>query len=62
VKNLRSQRTAEIGNPVFRQSAFHCGDPCDIDIKDDSGMVAERVKSFQVAEAEAAVTKWLGKQ
>lgn len=41
------------------QPAFHCGDPSDTDIKDDPGMVAERMKTFHVAEVMTAVTKWL---
>jgi cyclohexyl-isocyanide hydratase len=55
-------RQGQLAMQYNPQPAFHCGDPGDIDIKDNPGMIAERVKSFQVAEAKAAVTKWLRKQ
>jgi len=52
-------RQGQLAMQYNPQPAFHCGDPGDTDIKDDPGMVAERMKTFQVAEAIAAVTKWL---
>jgi len=33
------------------QPAFHYGDPDDLDIKGDPGMVAERMENFQVLQA-----------
>lgn len=55
-------RQGQLAMQYNPQPAFHCGDPGDIDIKDDPGMVSERMKSFQVAKAKAAVTKWLLEQ
>jgi cyclohexyl-isocyanide hydratase len=52
-------RRGQLAMQYNPQPAFHCGDPGDTDIKDDPGMVADRMKSFQVAEAAAAVAKWL---
>jgi cyclohexyl-isocyanide hydratase len=57
VGSARKGRLAMQYNP---QPAFHCGDPDDLDIKDDPGMVAERMENFQVLQARQAVVKWLG--
>jgi cyclohexyl-isocyanide hydratase len=55
-------RRGQLAMQYNPQPAFHCGDPGDTDIKDDPGMVADRLKSFQVAEAAAAVAVWLRSQ
>jgi cyclohexyl-isocyanide hydratase len=55
-------RRGQLAMQYNPRPAFHCGDPGDTDIKDDPGMVADRLKSFQVAEAAAAVAVWLRSQ
>jgi len=55
-------RAGQLAMQYNPQPPFHCGDPEDTDIKDDPGMIAARLQSFQVAEAKAAMAKWLKKK
>jgi transcriptional regulator GlxA family with amidase domain len=53
-------RQGQLGMQYNPQPPFHCGDPADVDIKDDPGMVAGLMKDMGVERARLAVQKWLG--
>lgn len=52
-------RQGQLAMQYNPQPAFHAGDPGDLDIKDNPGMVAQRMKDFQVEQARTAVKEWL---
>jgi cyclohexyl-isocyanide hydratase len=59
---VKTARQGQLGMQYNPQPAFHCGDPADLDIKDDPGMVAEMMKFMGVEQARLSVVKWLGNQ
>jgi putative intracellular protease/amidase len=54
-------RQGQLAMQYNPQPAFHCGDPGDVDIKDDPAMVTARKQAWHVEDARSAVAKWLGK-
>lgn len=52
-------RRGQLAMQYHPQPMFHCGDPADSDIKDDPGMVEDRINEFRVSQAVQAVRKWL---
>ncbi|MGH9561600.1 MAG: DJ-1/PfpI family protein [Terracidiphilus sp.] len=52
-------RRGQLAMQYNPQPIFHCGDPADSDIKDDPGMVQDRINEFQIPKAVEAVRKWL---
>jgi cyclohexyl-isocyanide hydratase len=52
-------RQGQLAMQYNPQPVFHCGDPADSDIKDNPGMVADRIQGFAVPQAIESVTKWL---
>lgn len=52
-------RAGQLAMQYHPQPIFHCGDPADSDIKDNPGMVADRIESFGVPQALEDVRKWL---
>jgi cyclohexyl-isocyanide hydratase len=58
---VRTARRGQLSMQYNPQPAFHCGDPDDMDTKDDPGMVAEQKQAMKAEEAYAAVGEWLGK-
>ena len=59
---VSAARQGQLAMQYNPQPAFHAGDPGDLDIKDDPGMVAQRMKDFQVEQARTAVKEWLAGQ
>ena len=53
-------RRGQLAMQYHPQPIFHCGDPADSDIKDDPGMVEDRIRDFGVSKAAERVRKWLG--
>jgi len=52
-------RQGQLAMQYNPQPIFHCGDPADSDVKDNPGMVADRVQAFAVPQALRDVKKWL---
>lgn len=52
-------RRGQLAMQYHPQPMFQCGDPADTDIRDNPGMVEDRIREFQVPKAAAAVRKWL---
>jgi cyclohexyl-isocyanide hydratase len=52
-------RSGQLAMQYHPQPIFNCGDPADTDIKDNPGLVDERIKAFGVAQALENVKEWL---
>jgi transcriptional regulator GlxA family with amidase domain len=52
-------RRGQLAMQYHPQPIFQCGDPGDSDIKDDPGMLAERIAEFEVPQALESVKKWI---
>jgi transcriptional regulator GlxA family with amidase domain len=52
-------RQGQLSMQYHPQPIFHCGDPADVDIRDNPGMVSGIIQSFGVPQALEAVRKWL---
>jgi transcriptional regulator GlxA family with amidase domain len=52
-------RRGQLGMQYHPQPLFHCGDPGDVDIKDNPGMVEDCIETFGVAEAVEEAKAWL---
>jgi cyclohexyl-isocyanide hydratase len=53
-------RRGQLSMQYHPQPIFHCGDPYDIDIKDNPEMVPAIVQSFQVQQTLERVKQWIG--
>jgi transcriptional regulator GlxA family with amidase domain len=54
-------RQGQLAMQYNPQPTFHSGDPGDLDIKDNPGMVEDRLVAFHSSEARHKVEKWLQK-
>jgi len=52
-------RRGQLAMQYHPQPLFHCGDPADMDIKDDPGMVEDCVNTFGVTQAVEEAKVWL---
>jgi cyclohexyl-isocyanide hydratase len=52
-------RQGQLAMQYHPQPAFHCGDPADLDVQDDPGMVQALVDKWQVTEARENVANWI---
>lgn len=52
-------RAGQLAMQYHPQPIFHYGDPGDSDVKDEPGLIEERIEAFQVPQAAAAVSAWL---
>jgi len=52
-------RSGQLAMQYNPQPLFHCGDPADSDIRDNPGMVSDRIRDFGVPQALQDVKTWL---
>jgi transcriptional regulator GlxA family with amidase domain len=56
---VKVARHGQLAMQYHPNPAFHCGDPADVDIKDDPGMVPEIIKTWEVPKAAEQASAWL---
>jgi len=56
---IGTARSAQLAMQYHPQPPVHCGDPSDLDIKDDPGMVAARKQQWQVSGTEEFFRSWI---
>lgn len=59
VLGLDVARQCQLAMQYNPQPPFHCGDPDDSEIRDNPGMVEERKKAWDVADATKQVAEWI---
>jgi hypothetical protein len=59
IYNVEVARQGQLAMQYNPQPAFHCGDPCDSDIKDNPEMVAERMTEWHVEQVRINVQQWI---
>lgn len=52
-------RQGQLSMQYNPQPAFHCGDPGDVDIRDEPGMVDQVLRQWRVQEAREFVAEWI---
>lgn len=55
-------RRGQLAMQYHPQPMFQCGDPADVDIRDNPEMVDDRIREFQVPQAVDAIRKWLAEK